>query len=181
MSERKPDAGTRLGRLMERTIALGSWLMAPIYLGLTVMLALIMVKFLQELVVAIPAVLRTSDTNLILIALSLVDLSLVGNLLIVVALAGYAGFIARIMGIPVSDHVAQMGSFDLSTIKLKLIGAIIGISTIRLLESFVYPGQKQDRAIFWQVVIQLVIVVSGVLLALMDRLSGAAGKGQEGH
>jgi len=174
MSERIPDATVRLGQLMERTIALGSWLMAPVYVGLTVMLGLITVKFVQQLLAAIPGILRTPDSSLILTALSLTDLSLVGNLLMVVALAGYSGFIARIMGIPVSKHVEAMGSFELGNIKLKLVGAIVAISSIRLLESFIYPGQRTDRAIFWQVVIQFVIVLSGLLLALMDRISVAA-------
>ncbi len=181
MSERRLDATKRLGRILERTIAFGTWLMAPISIGLIVMLALIVVKFLQELIHAIPAVFGTTESDLILTSLSLVDFALVGNLLMVVALASYSGFIARIMGIPVSDHVARMGTFDLSTIKLKLVAAIVGISSIRLLESFIYPGHLQDRTIFWQVVIQIVIVLSGLLLALMDRLSGSNGDAENHH
>ncbi|MGH7117592.1 MAG: YqhA family protein [Acetobacteraceae bacterium] len=106
-------------------------------------------------------------------ALSLVDFAPAGNLPVVMALAGYSGFIARIMGIPVSENVSQMGTFDLASIKLKLVAAIVGISSIRLPESFIYPAQVPGRVIFWQVVIQIVIVLSGLLLALMDRVSGS--------
>jgi len=179
MSERRPDATERLGRVLERTIALGTWLMAPVCVGLIVMLGLIVVKFLQELVLAVPAVLGTSESDLILSALSLIDFALVGNLLMVVALAGYSGFIARVMGIPVSDHVTRLGTFDPATIKLKLIASIIGISSIRLLETFIYSKHAQDRTIFWMVVIQIVIVVSGLLLALMDRLSGGSKEAED--
>jgi uncharacterized protein (TIGR00645 family) len=173
MSTRNRNATERLGRLMERTISLGSWLMAPVYIGLIVVLGLITVKVVQDLVHEIPLILRTSDADLILLALSLTDLSLVGNLLMVVALAGYGSFIARVMGISLSGHLEWLAHIEFSTLKLRLVGSIVAISSIRLLETFIYPGQSTERAIVAQVVIQLVLVVSGVMLAAMDRLSGA--------
>lgn len=178
MSERTLDATERLGRVLERTIAFGTWLMAPISIGLIVMLGLIVLKFIQELVQAVPSVFGTTESDLILTSLSLVDFALVGNLLMVVALAGYSGFIARIMGIPVSPNLSRLGTFDLASIKLKLIASIIGISSIRLLESFIYPAHLPDRTIFWQVVIQVVIVLSGLLLALMDRIGDSNGEAE---
>jgi len=171
MSEAKLDARERLGRAMERMITFGSWLMAPVYIGLIVVLALIMVKFVQDLVYEIPLILRTSDADLILLALSLTDLSLVGNLLMVVALAGYGSFIARMMGVRLSGHLQFLGNIEFSTLKLRLVGSIVAISSIRLLESFIYPAKTPERAIYAQIVIQLVLVVSGVLMAAMDRLA----------
>jgi uncharacterized protein (TIGR00645 family) len=171
MSGRKPDATERLGRLMERTISLGSWLMAPVYIGMIVVIGLVMVKFVQDLVHEIPLILSTSDSDLILLALSLVDLSLVGNLLMVVALAGYSSFIARVMGISLSGHLSWLDRIEFSTLKLRLVGSIVAISSIRLLESFIYPASHTDRSIEWQIAIQLVLVVSGLIMAAMDRLS----------
>jgi uncharacterized protein (TIGR00645 family) len=173
MNERNSSPTERLGRVMERTISFGSWLMAPVYVGLIAVLALIMVKFVQDLVNEIPLILRTSDADLILLALSLTDLSLVGNLLMVVALAGYGSFIARVMGISLSGHLEWLGNIEFSTLKLRLVGSIVAISSIRLLESFIYPAKHSERAIVAQVIIQLVFVLSGVLLAAMDRLEGA--------
>jgi uncharacterized protein (TIGR00645 family) len=172
MSTGNLNATERLGRLMERTISLGSWLMAPVYIGLIVVLGLITVKVVQDLVHEIPLILRTSDADLILLALSLTDLSLVGNLLMVVALAGYGSFIARVMGISLSGHLEWLGRIEFSTLKLRLVGSIVAISSIRLLETFIYPEQSSERAIVVQVVIQLVLVLSGVMLAAMDRLAG---------
>ena len=174
MSERNSVGAARLGRLMERTISVGSWQMAPVYIGLIAVFGLIMVKFVQELLQQVPLILRTSDSDLILLALSLTDLSLVGNLLLVVALAGYGSFIARIAGIPLAGHLEWLGGIEFSTLKLRLVVSIVAISSIRLLESFIYPAEVSDRAIRWQLAIQLVLVISGVLLALMDRVSAAA-------
>ncbi|HWA80567.1 MAG TPA: YqhA family protein [Acetobacteraceae bacterium] len=181
MSERNADVARRLGRVMERTISLGSWLMAPVYIGLIAMLALITVKVVQDIVHEIPLILRTSDADLILLVLSLTDLSLVGNLLMVVALAGYGSFIARVMGISLSGHLEWLGNIEFSTLKLRLVGSIVAISSIRLLETFIYPGQHTERVILAQVVIQLVLVVSGVLMATMDRLAGTQEAGKNNH
>ncbi len=179
MSESKQDPTARLGRLMERTISFGSWLMAPVYIGLIVVLALIMVKFLQDLVHEVPLIFSTSDADLILLALSLTDLSLVGNLLMVVALAGYGSFIARVMGISLSGHLEWLGGIEFSTLKLRLVGSIVAISSIRLLESFIYPAKASERLIVAQVVIQLVLVFSGVMMAAMDRIAETREPGKE--
>jgi len=103
-------------------------------------------------------------------ALSLIDLSLAGNLLIIVILSGYENFIARIEAASPDDRPPWMGTVDFSGLKMKLITSIVAISAISLLRTYLEIGDHDpDQAtLTWQVVILLTFVVSGVLLAIMD-------------
>lgn len=163
-----------LERQLERTIFASRWLMAPFYLGLILSLALLMVKFIHSLFEILPKVLVMKDADIILAVLSLIDLSLAGNLLIIVIFSGYENFVSKI---DIGDHEDRpdwMGKVDFGGLKLKLIASIVAISGIHLLKTFMDIQKYSKEDVYWLVVLHLAFVVSGVLLAAMDWISARA-------
>jgi uncharacterized protein (TIGR00645 family) len=116
-----------------------------------------------------------SGNDTVLAVLGLVDLSLVANLVLIVVLAGWQGFVAPLLDTHPDDQPAWL-ALDFSAIKLKLIGSMAVIAAIALLESFVHADTLAPATMGWQLGILLAIGVLGVLLAAMDRLSHGASK-----
>ena len=164
----------------ERTLFASRWLMAPMYLGLSVSLALLAVIFVKELAYYLPKVLELTADQAILAVLTLIDLSLAANLLLIVLFSGYENFVSKFDFDTGADRPGWMGKVDFSGLKMKLIASIVAISGIHLLKVFMSLG-KGDPAhaasvttMQWMVIIHLTFVVSGVLLALMDWLTSKA-------
>lgn len=155
-------------RNLERLIFASRWVMAPFYLGLVVALALLLVKFAQELIHVVPAVIDMSETAVILAVLTLIDLSLAGNLLLMVIFAGYENFVSKIDTGDSEDRPDWMGKVDFSGLKLKLIASIVAISGIHLLRSFMAVAEMDKDNLYWMLIIHATFVLSGVLLAGMD-------------
>jgi len=187
-----------LERALEGGLFASRWLMAPFYVGLIAGLAALMVVFFQELWIKLPELWMldarghfsmTAD-KAILLALSLIDLSLAANLVLIVIFSGYENFVSKIDVANHEDRPEWMGTVDFSGLKLKLIASIVAISGIALLKAFLEIGshseddpftQDDQRALMWQVIVHLTFVVSGVMLAFMDWLSGHKKPGQSGH
>lgn len=165
---------------MERMLFASRWLMAPFYVGLVVSLALLLFKFCQEVVHFLPTVFDMKETDLILWVLTLIDLSLAGNLLMIVIFSGYENFVSK-MNVEHEDKPAWMGKVDFGGLKLKLVASIVAISAIQLLKTFMDIRHVSEQEAFWQVVVHLTFVVSGVLLAVMDWIAGKARALHEGH
>lgn len=163
-------------RRLERFIIHSRWLMAPFYVGLIGALVLLLVKFLQTLVESIPHLFEGSEVELIMVVLSLIDLTLVGNLLLMVTFAGYETFVEKIVHAGDAERPDWMGKVDFSGLKIKLIGSIVAISAIHLLRVFANIEHVEQGHVVLLIAIHLAFVVSGVLLALMDRLSDAGGE-----
>jgi uncharacterized protein (TIGR00645 family) len=165
---------------LERGIFASRWLMAPFYVGLVVALAALIVVFFQELAHELPRVVSMKPEDAILMALSLIDLSLAANLLVIVILSGYENFVSKIDTASHEDRPDWMGTVDFSGLKMKLIASIVAISAIALLKAFLKlteSGQAVDQVrLFWLVIVHLSFVVSGVLLAVMDWLNGKVEK-----
>lgn len=158
---------------LERILFAGRWIMAPIYIGLLVVLAAVAVKFVEEVVITIPLVLSMQERDLVLFVLSLIDLALLGSLILMVSYAGYENFVSKMHSVSGhEDRPDWMGHVDFSGLKLKLISSIVAISAIHLLRTFLNVGQLAKDDVGWQLAIHLGFVVSGLLLAWMDRLSG---------
>ena len=156
--------------VLERFIFASRWIMAPFYLGLVVALAMLLVKFAQELLHVAPGVFSMSETAVILAVLTLIDLSLAGNLLLMVIFAGYENFVSKIDTGDHEDRPDWMGKVDFSGLKLKLIASIVAISGIQLLRAFMAVEETSKENLYWMLIIHITFVVSGVLLALMDLL-----------
>jgi AraC family transcriptional regulator len=161
----------RVERGLETVLFASRWLMAPLYLGLVIALAALLATFARELFQHLPGLLRSSEADVILWLLALIDLSLVGNLLITVMLAGYTNFVSHMEEQNHPDWPAWMGFVDFSGMKQKLIASIVAISSIHLLEIFMTPEKLDTTNIGWLLAIQGTVLVSGVLLAATDYIS----------
>ena len=158
--------------ILERIIFASRWLMAPVYLVLSISLFFITVKVLQEFGHAIPLMFKMDIQELLLFVLHIVDLALIGNLVLMIIFAGYENFVSKIgVAQDSEDKPSWMGKVDFSGLKLKLVASIVAISGINLLEAFMSLEMKTDRDIQWMIIIHLVFVASGVLLALMDYIA----------
>ena len=155
-------------RVLERVIFASRWIMAPFYLGLVIALMIVFVKFAQELIHVIPSVTAMSETDVIVAVLSLIDLSLAGNLILMVVFAGYENFVSKIDTGDNEDRPEWMGKVDFSGLKLKLIASIVAISGIQLLRTFINVDKIPKDDLQWMVIIHLTFVISGLILALMD-------------
>ncbi len=176
----KPKLETAFERMLFRS----RWLMAPFYVGLALALVMLLVVFTRQLFYYLPQAFAVgegmSSNDVILAVLSLVDLSLAGNLLLIVLFSGYENFVSKLDLDGETDRPPWMGTVDFSGLKMKLIASIVAISGIQLLKFFMEisePGAVIDQVeALWGVVIHLTFVTSGVLLALMDWLAGKTGK-----
>lgn len=153
--------------------------MAPMYLGLVVALAMLTVVFLRQLVYYVPQSLSLDSEEAILVILTLIDLTLAGNLLLIVLFSGYENFVSKLDIADNVDRPSWMGTVDFSDLKMKLIASIVAISGIYLLKQFMEIGKQttlDERYLMWLVIIHLTFVCSGVLLALMDWMAAKSSK-----
>jgi len=153
------------------------WLLAPFYIGLIAGIGLLLLKFVKAFIAALPIVFEGSGGEAMIAILTLVDITLVANLLLIIIFAGYENFISKIDTHEHEDRPDWMGHVGFSDLKLKLIGSIVAISGIELLKYFVNVGQHSEHDLMWVVIIHLTLVFSGVMFALMDRISGGSHHG----
>ncbi|CAN6960544.1 UPF0114 protein M917_2713 [Psychrobacter okhotskensis] len=161
---------------LEKTIFNSRWILAPFYLGLILGIVLLFIKFIQKTIMMFNTVFSASVSDVIVNILVLVDLSLVASLLLIIIFSGYEIFVSKI---DTGDHVDRpswMGKVDFSGLKLKVIGAIVAISAIDLLKSFMdIPNELSNGEadkLMWKVIIHMTFVVSGLLFAIMDKVVG---------
>jgi uncharacterized protein (TIGR00645 family) len=161
-----------LERFMETGLFNSRWLMAPFYIGLVLALVMLLVAFVGELVRTLPHMFELDTENVILTVLLLIDLSLAGNLVLIIIFSGYENFVSKIDTGDSEDRPSWMGTLDFSGLKMKLIGSIIAISAISLLRAFMTlteAGTPVDHErIFWLISLHLTFVASGLLFAVMD-------------
>ena len=158
-----------LENALESSMFASRWFMAPVYVVLSLSLAIIMLKVVQEFMHNVPLMITMDIRNLLLFVLHIVDLALIGNLVLMILFAGYENFVSKIEAAKDSeDKPSWMGKVDFSGLKLKLISSIVAISGINLLEAFMSLKDHTDREVKFQIIIHLVFIASGVFLALMD-------------
>ncbi len=159
---------------LEKSIFASRWFLAPMYIGLMVGLGVISVKFLAELWNLLSSfTLEAKAEDVTVSILSLIDIALLGNLMLIVIFAGYENFVSKIkVSEDSEDRPAWMGSVDFSGLKMKLIGSLVAISVILLLKDFVAandPNKPLDyTAVGWRIALHVTFVVSGVLFSVMD-------------
>jgi uncharacterized protein (TIGR00645 family) len=166
-------------KFLEAFMFRSRWLLAPMYLGLIGGLVMMMIKFVQEFIHIFSHILVSEEKEVVLSILGLVDITLVANLLIMVIFSGYENFVSKIDVANHEDRPGWMGKVDYSGLKIKLIGSIVAISAIDLLKAFMHqstPGidHLTNSQMAWMVGIHFILILSGVLFALMDKLAGSA-------
>jgi uncharacterized protein (TIGR00645 family) len=161
---------------LEKTIFNSRWILAPFYLGLVLGIILLFIKFVQKVGYMVTHVLTASEADVIVGILVLVDISLVASLLLIIIFSGYEIFVSKIDTGVHEDRPDWMGKIDFSGLKLKVIGAIVAISAIDLLKSFMnIPSEISDGnadSLMWKVIIHMTFVLSGLLFAIMDKVVG---------
>ena len=158
-------------KILEKIIFKARWLMAPFYLGLAASLIILLIVFINEFLHFFTGGVRFDETSIILLVLTLIDLSFTGNLLIMVIFSGYENFVSKIDVGQHEDKPKWMGTVDFSGLKLKLISSIVAISGIQLLKIFFDLKEYTREEIYLFIAVHLTFVISGVLLALMDYIA----------
>lgn len=156
--------------LLGRFIFASRWLQAPLYVGLIVTLALYLYEFCRNLWLLLRNLNNMPDTAIMLQVLDLIDVVLIANLLIMIILSGYQNFVSRLK---IEDHPDKPGWFDrldAGSMKIKVAVALIAISSIHLLRTFIDPNGIPNMIIMWQVVIHLTLLFSALTLALTDKI-----------
>jgi uncharacterized protein (TIGR00645 family) len=159
-------------RVMERLIFASRWFQAPLYVGLILALALLVVKFFAEFIHIAATFLFEEETVTILGVLTLVDLVMVANLIVMVTISGYENFVSRIGIKDAADKLSWFGKLDAGSLKIKLALSIVAISAIHLLKSFLNNAEVPNDKMLILVVVHLTFVASALALAWLDRLTG---------
>lgn len=160
----------KLERALESGIFFSRWIQAPIYGGLVIASALYAYKFLLELIHLVATVGHVSEEILMLGVLTLIDITMVMNLLIMVIIGGYATFVSRMHLEDEEDRPDWLEKIDAGSLKVKLAGALVGISGIHLLKSFINIGNRDVDQVKWQVIIHVVFLFSTLMLAYTEKV-----------
>jgi uncharacterized protein (TIGR00645 family) len=158
-------------RIAEKFLYASRWLLAPIYLGLSFGLLLLSLKFFQEVFHILPLIFSTKEADLVLIILSLIDLSLVGGLLVMIMLSGYENFVSTIDLDEGSEKLSWLGKMDAGSLKQKVAASIVAISSIHLLKAFMNAESTDNDKLMWYVIIHMTFVLSAIGMAYVDRLN----------
>ena len=161
-------------QFIEKTLFASRWLLAPLYLGLSLALVALGIKFFQEVYHVLSHILVSSEADMILTLLALIDLVLVGSLIVMVMFSGYENFVSRLEVGEQADKLGWLGKLDAGTLKLKVAASIVAISSIHLLRAFMNAPQIPNDKLLWYVIIHLTFVVSAVLMGVLDRIAFAA-------
>lgn len=166
----------KISDVIERGIFWSRWLLAPLYIGLVGVLAVLAYKFVLEFGTLISHVNEADNHVFVLDLLALLDFVLLANLILIVLFAGYENFVSKIEAAEESvDRPYWMGTVDFSGLKIKLIGSLVAISVIELLKDFIelsaHAHEEVGQGTIWRVIIHLTFVVSGVLFSVMDWIS----------
>jgi len=156
---------------IEKLLYSARWILAPLYLGLSLALALLTLKFFQEALHFFPLIFSTNEADLVMVVLSLVDLSLVGGLVVMVMLSGYENFVSSIDIEEGDEKLSWLGKLDAGSLKQKVAASIIAISSIHLLKKFMNASEIENDKLMWYVIIHLTFVVSAIGMAWVDRMN----------
>jgi uncharacterized protein (TIGR00645 family) len=155
---------------LERTLFATRWLLAPIFLGLSLAVLALGVKFFQELLHIFTHIVEISEASLVLSILSLIDMALVGSLIVMVMFSGYENFVSRLDIDADSHNIDWLGKLDANTLKLKVAASIVAISSIHLLGKFMEAGEIANDKLMWYTIIHITFVLSALMLGLLDKM-----------
>lgn len=161
-------------RLIEKTLFASRWLLAPIFLGLSLALVALIIKFFEELVHTLTGILSMSEAELILHILSMIDMALVGSLIVMVMFSSYENFVSKIDLDANDEKLDWLGKLDSGSLKLKVAASIVAISSIHLLQKFMEVQTIDNDKLLWYVIIHMTFVVSALMLAFLDKIAFAS-------
>ena len=158
-------------RFLENSMYAARWLLAPIYFGLSLALLALSLKFFQEIVHILPHVFEKSEADLILVLLSLIDMSLVGGLLVMVMISGYENFVSQLDIDEDKEKLSWLGKMDSGSLKMKVAASIVAISSIQLLRIFMDAQNVDNSKIMWYVILHMTFVLSAFAMGYLDKMT----------
>lgn len=161
-------------RQFEKLLFASRWILAPFFVALVVGLIGLLFKVVQETWHFATHIVTSGESAVILGILGLIDLTLTGSLIIIVIFSGYENFVSKIEASDHKDWPEWMAKIDFTGLKLKLLSSIVAISAVQLLRAFMDIKNVGDRELMWYVGLHLVFVLSGLLMAWTDKISGDA-------
>ena len=158
-------------KMFETLMYRSRWILAPIYLGLSVAVLALAIKFFIELAHLMLEIWTIKEVDMILIVLTLIDLAMVGGLLIMVMMSGYENFVSQLDIDEDEEKLSWLGKMDSSSLKAKIAAAIVAISSIHLLKVFMGVENISGENLKWYVIIHLTFVVSAFAMGYLDALT----------
>ena len=158
-------------KLIEKLFYASRWILAPIYIGLSLALLMLALKFFQEVLHYFPILFTIKESELVLAVLAMVDMALVGGLLVMVMFSGYENFVSSIDIDENDEKLSWLGKLDSGSLKQKVAASIVAISSIHLLQKFVNAEHIEETKLMWYVIIHLTFVVSALGMAWVDRIN----------
>ena len=156
--------------LLEATLFQSRWLLAPFYVGLVIGLFGLLIHFIRQLVEFMLHLPSSTESDVILGVLALIDVVLVGNLVLIVIFSGYENFVSR-FDVESHDRPEWMTKVDFGGLKMKLLSSIVAISAIQVLKAFMNVGSYDDKKLWWMAGIHLVFLCSMLVAAISDRIA----------
>ncbi len=157
--------------LLEKTMYASRWLLAPIYVGLSLAVFALGIKFFQEIIHIFEHIITMKESDLVLNILTLIDMSLVASLIVMVMFSSYESFVSKIDLDQDTDKLDWLGKLDANTLKLKVAASIVAISSIHLLRIFMEAQSIDDNKLMWYTIIHMAFVISALLLAVLDKVA----------
>jgi uncharacterized protein (TIGR00645 family) len=161
-------------KFIEALLFGGRLLLIPIYVAMLALLVMLVIYFIGKLVYFIPSVPAMRENDIVVLTLSLIDLSLTANLVVLVIASGYENFVKRVEFQENDTRPKWLVQIDFTGLKLKLLGAITVIAAVHLLASFLVVDKQSDRALFWQVIIIITFALAGLILAYTDKVDNSS-------
>jgi uncharacterized protein (TIGR00645 family) len=161
-------------RMIERLLLASRWILAPVYLGMSLALIALSIKFFQEVYHVLGYIWTIPEADMVLAILALVDMVLVASLVVMVMFSGYENFVSRIEVEEGGERLGWLGKLDSGTLKLKVAASIVAISSIHLLRAFMNLNEVPNDKLMWYVIIHLTFVVSALLMGVLDKISFAS-------
>ncbi len=173
---------------IEKLLYRSRWILAPIYLGLSLAVLALGIKFFQEVYHLLAHIVTMGEADMVLIILSLIDIAMVGGLLVMVMMSGYENFVSQLNVDEGEEKLGWLGTMDSSSLKAKIAATIVAISSIHLLKMFMaitgrkvvdgqeinsgiftqYPPETANDILMWYVIMHMTFVVSAFLMGYLD-------------
>ena len=160
----------RRGKVLSTVLFGSRWLQVPLYLGLIIAQCVYVVHFMVELEHLVLGTMSLTEESIMLIVLGLIDVVMISNLLIMVIVGGYETFVSRLNLEGHPDEPEWLSHVNANVLKVKLATAIIGISSIHLLKSFINAHNMEVKTLMWQTIIHMAFIISAVAIAYIDKL-----------
>jgi uncharacterized protein (TIGR00645 family) len=155
-------------QFIEKVLYRSRWLLAPIYLGLSLAVLALGIMFFKEVFHLFAHIITIKEADMVLAVLSLIDIAMVGGLLVMVMISGYENFVSALNVDANEEKLGWLGTMDSSSLKAKIAASIVAISSIHLLKVFMNAENVNNDKLMWYVIIHLTFVLSAFLMGYLD-------------